>query len=149
MDFRSSSSFRLLTIKPLCKPKQPKKITRTIKQNILNFMHLRSKRHSSFFYNTRQRWEDFGNVYWLFGREAELQRLVTWASNKRLSKPRQAYQNRLTETQTSLTRIQWRSPGIWQIANFCFQIFNWAFPPPRYMRKGSAAIYRRDWLTTR
>jgi hypothetical protein len=111
-------------------------------------MSMRYKISRGIAYSFQYGWGGFYSAYWLFGREAELLRLVTWASNKRLAKPRQAYQNRLTETQTSLTRIRRRSPGIWQIANFCFRILNWAFPPPRYMRKGGASVYRRKRLTT-
>lgn len=91
--------------------------------------------------------QEFVSAYCLMGREAELQRLVTWAFNKHLAKPRQAYQNRLTETQMTLTRIRWSSPQIWALARFSFCVLDWVFPSPRYKSRGSAGIYKRNRLT--
>mgnify|MGYP003538296323 CR=1 FL=1 len=110
-------------------------------------MYKKSNYYPSFVYNARRQWEEFGNVYWLFGREAELQRLAMWASNKRLPKPRQAYQNRLINTQMALSRIRRRSPQIWTFARFSFCVVDWVFPPPRYKSKGSAGVYKKNRLT--
>jgi hypothetical protein len=85
---------------------------------------------------------EFSNVYWLLGREAELQRLMRWATRKRLTKPRQLYQKRLADTQMVLSRIQLRSPQIFAYARVCFGVADTWFPPPKYPRKGSAAGYK-------
>src|SRR6266496_5219365 len=83
-------------------------------------------------------WQSFYASYYLFGREADLQRLMAWAQRKRLTKPRHAYLNRLIETQTTLTRVHIHSPQIWHFARVCFQIMDRLFPPPKYLRRGSA-----------
>jgi hypothetical protein len=85
---------------------------------------------------------EFSSAYWLMGREAELQRLIVWATRKRLAKPRQVYQNRLDETQTVLSRIRHQSPYSFNCAQLCFDIADVLFPPPKYPHKGSAAGYK-------
>jgi hypothetical protein len=85
---------------------------------------------------------EFASAYCLLGREAELHRLIAWATRKRLTKPRKVYQNRLYETQVALTRIRIRSPRIWHLAWVCFTIADWLFPPPRHLQKGSGAGYK-------
>src|SRR4051794_15604448 len=92
---------------------------------------------------------EFTTAYYLFGREADLLRLIRWASNKRLIRPCQAYQNRLNNTQTALSHIRRRSPQIWTLARFSFCVLDWVFPPPQYKSKGSAGVYKRNRLTTR
>lgn len=87
---------------------------------------------------------DFTTTYYLLGREADLQRLIIWASRKHLLNPRIAYQNRLAETQLALTRVQQRSPQIWSFAHSCFTVIDWLFPSPRYLRRGSAAAYKYE-----
>jgi hypothetical protein len=91
-------------------------------------------------------WQEFVSTFCLLNREAELMRLIGWATRKRLSNPRRLYERHLADTQTRLMRVQWRAPGAFTWAQRCQGIAALINPAPRYMQKGSAAAYRQTWV---
>jgi len=73
-------------------------------------------------------------------------RLCRWASQKRLTGPRQLYQRRLEQEEIRLARVAVRSPGLTRFALVINLIGHLLCSQPRYHR-GVAARYRYCNLT--
>jgi len=82
-----------------------------------------------------------------FNRRAELMRLIQWARRKKLSGPLQAYQNRLIDEEKRLFHYALEFPSLLRWAKYLHRLNNLVNPIPRYVPKGSAAIYSRKFLT--
>ena len=90
--------------------------------------------------------QQFYAIYCALNRQAELQRLVEWASRKRLKGPRNYYQLCLQDTQRRIFTLQVRSPRLTTLA-WSLQYFNTLlFPTPRYFPSGAAKAYRNRRL---
>lgn len=90
--------------------------------------------------------------FWLLlrtlNRRAELERLVIWATRKRLAGPREFYRSRLLDEEVRLSRYTTTSPRlVVTLANLVHYSNRLAFPPRRYMRRGAAAAYSSKHLT--
>ena len=93
-------------------------------------------------------WKDARAIWRYQCRQADLERLVRWATRKRLSGPRAHYQVLLIDTEQRLLQHQLRHPHVAWWLRFFFDLTTLVFPVPRYCRKGLAAKYRlrRDSL---
>lgn len=81
-------------------------------------------------------------------RRAELERLIAWATRKRLTGPREFYRSRLLDEEMRLSRYAITAPR-W-VVTLAYLLHNFnrlAFPPRRYMRRGAAAPYSSKTLT--
>jgi len=89
----------------------------------------------------------FYTILSILNREAELGRLVDWATRKRLPDPRKAYQNRLADEERRLFRYTLDHPGLTVWTRRLRWLGSILSPTPRYYPRGSAAKYRSDYLT--
>src|SRR5574341_1506163 len=80
-------------------------------------------------------------------RKNELQRLVIWAREKNLAGPLALYRNRLADGERRLLWYAVTYPRSASLARMLSLLNRLLFPPPRYLPKGSARIYRYGWLT--
>ncbi len=81
-------------------------------------------------------------------RRAELERLISWATCKRLTGPREFYRSRLLDEEVRLSRYALRSPRWVVTLAYLVHCFNrLVFPPRRHMRRGAAASYSSKYLT--
>jgi hypothetical protein len=90
---------------------------------------------------------DFWIILYCLNRRAELIRLVDLAKRKRLSGPLRCYQNRLEDEEIRLNFYTLRHPQLTKWTRWFHRFNDLILPPPRYLRQGSAAIYRRNNLT--
>lgn len=97
---------------------------------------------------TKSAWHYLGNILCLLNRRAEFERLVSWATRKRLTGPREFYRSRLLDDEIRLSRYVITAPR-W-VVTLAYLLHNFnrlAFPPRRYMRRGAAAAYSSKNLT--
>ncbi len=89
----------------------------------------------------RHTWREFWVILRLHNRRAELQRLVRWATRKRLPGPRTCYERHLDDVELRLFRYRVHFPTVTRWARWTHRIKCVLFPPPRYPARGSAAGY--------
>lgn len=97
----------------------------------------------------RRLWNTFQSVITLLNHRSNLQRLVVWASYKKLPYPLKLYQNRLIAVEVRLLRYRFQYP---RLTHYTI-VFHWLTQPlrspPRYFPRGAAAQYRINRLTTK
>lgn len=84
---------------------------------------------------------EFWTILRLINRQAELQRLVSWAERKHLSGPRRCYETHLEDTNQVLLRYWLNYPGIAHWAQRAHYLNRVLSPVLRYPKLGSAAAY--------
>lgn len=94
-----------------------------------------------------QNCNNFGRIWVLLNRRAELRRLKRWATRKGLNIPTKLYTSRLLETERLLLHVSLDSPTVASLAYGLHPIKTLLIRPPKYLAKGSARAYRRTWLT--
>jgi hypothetical protein len=90
----------------------------------------------------RSNGREFYNILCALNRRCELQRLVKWAEQKKLSNPLKLYQNRLADEEKRLFRYRLQFPHLATCASLLHQLTYILFPAPRYLAKGTARAYR-------
>jgi hypothetical protein len=87
-------------------------------------------------------WCDFWAISGTLERRDDLERLVAWATRKKLAGVKNYYKRLLTDTELLLADRNIRRPKLsfWSIQlYFAYRIL---FPPPSYYKKGAALRYR-------
>ena len=92
-------------------------------------------------------WQDFWSVYCALTRQAELERLLHWAKQKRLAGPCKGYQSRLEDEYRRIFTYRVRSPRLTALARLLQHFNKLLFPTPLYFPSGSAKMYRSRRLT--
>jgi hypothetical protein len=92
-------------------------------------------------------WREFWSILHAMNRQAELVRLVEWAGRKRLAGPRRAYQARLSDEERRVLRYTLNYPRLAAWARRVQRLNRLISPAPRYLARGSAAIYSSKRLT--
>jgi hypothetical protein len=87
-------------------------------------------------------WRDFWTIWNTLERRDDLERLVTWATRKRLAGVKNYYKRLLTDTELLFTERNMRRPKLSFWALHLHFTFRMLFPPPRYYKKGAALRYR-------
>ena len=90
---------------------------------------------------------EFCAIYNILSRRYELERLIEWATRKKLIDPRRLYQSRWADEERRLTRVSWRSPRILCLVRFLFCANQIILPTRHYHAKGSAAKYRSQKIS--
>lgn len=88
------------------------------------------------------KWCDFWSIWQIVERRNDLERLVNWASRKKLRGVREHYKYLLMETEICLAdkNIRRHNLTIWAThLNFLFRAF---FPQQNHFKKGAAVRYR-------
>ncbi len=87
-------------------------------------------------------WQEVWSIVYILNRRSELERLVAWATRKRLTGPRRLYRSRLLDEEIRLSKYTVMSPGYAVTLAYLVHFSNrLVFPPHRYMRRGAAAGY--------
>lgn len=89
-----------------------------------------------------QRLKTFCAIYRALNRKGELQRLVTWAKNKRLSGPREFYEDLLLDVRMRLMTYALESPHLVRWSRLLYRLSGLVRTTPHYPAKGSASGYR-------
>lgn len=82
------------------------------------------------------------NVYCALNRQTELERLVRWATERKLPGPRRLYEARLADERRRLLRYRLNAPRAFRWARWLAWLSHPLRVAPRYPAKGSAAAYR-------
>ena len=98
--------------------------------------------YNSRWYSHRLTLRDATTIWRYLYRRADLERLVHWATRKRLSGPRTHYQTLLVDTEQRLLQCQLRHPRLAWWLRFIFGLITQVFAPRYHYRKGAAAKYR-------
>ena len=77
-------------------------------------------------------------------RTNELRRLKDWARRKRFVGPLKLYESRIVEEEHRLLKMSMRFPNEVRWARLVHAISNLVSPPPRYLPRGYASVYRRS-----
>ena len=93
-------------------------------------------------YPYRLTWRDTASIWRYQCRQADLERLVRWATRKRLAGPRTHYQTLLVDTEQRLLQCQLRHPRLAWWLRFIFGLITQVFAPRYHYQKGAAAKYR-------
>jgi hypothetical protein len=86
----------------------------------------------------------FFSILNVYNRQRELLRLKSWARRKYLSGPYRLYISRLDDEAVRLSRYTMQYPTLTRLAGIVHTLNIVCFPPPRYLRRGIAAGYRRS-----
>jgi hypothetical protein len=89
----------------------------------------------------------FYTIYCALNRRAELERLVAWATRKRLPGPRRLYRSRLLAEEQRVARYGRRFPRLAAWAAVAHRLYVCLTPRPRHPSRGAAVGYR--FLTRR
>lgn len=91
----------------------------------------------------------FYDVYWYLNRKRELNRLINWASRKKLRGPLRLYQNRLIDTEKKLLCYKFHSTCLVVWAQRFHWLAGFIRPTIKYTSKGAASFYRDGIRQTR
>lgn len=94
-------------------------------------------------HDARHTWREVRTILRLFNRQAELRRLVRWATRKQLAGPRRCYVSHLEDVDQRLFRYRVSSPAVVRWARWAFRLKCLLYRPPRYPGRGAAAGYAR------
>jgi hypothetical protein len=87
-------------------------------------------------------WQRFYPILCTLNRRRELNRLIGWATRKRLTHPLSLYRLRLADEERRLFRYRLAHPRLTAFAYSLHLLAYVFFPVPRYLEKGSASAYR-------
>lgn len=103
---------------------------------------------SLLYHQHRHHWrlsvQRFFQIFRLLNQRAELQRLIAWATRKKLPDPRRAYQRRLAEVEMRLADYTLRTRRLVWWARLLHTLCHPTNIPPKNLRKGMASGYRRS-----
>jgi hypothetical protein len=91
------------------------------------------------------KWLAFCAVYRTLNRKGELERLVQWASRKKLAGPKNAYERKIVEEERRLIRHASQSPRLVRWAHLLRWLSLAIRTTPKYAVRGSASAYRSDY----
>lgn len=91
-------------------------------------------------------WNIFGLVFRSLNRQTELQRLIQWATRKRLPNPLSLYRQRLSDEQVRYAQYCFVSSRAAKLAYYMHTLTIPLRQPPHYPKHGSAAFYRAKRL---
>lgn len=93
-------------------------------------------------YWCRFSWLDTTYILETLTQREELQRLIHWASRKKLSRVRDYYRQLLDDAEIRLSSQALRHPHLSELAAWLYCAANMLNPPPHVYAKGAAAKYR-------
>ena len=93
-------------------------------------------------HTTCSKWREFCAVFRILNRKGELERLAKWAIRKNLPGPRRLYERRIEDEERRLLQYTFRSRRLVRRARFLHWLSGLVKTTPRYVPRGSAAIYR-------
>lgn len=92
-------------------------------------------------YSYRFFWLDTVYILETLTQRDELQRLIRWASRKKLSRVRDYYQRLLDDTEMRLSSQAIRHPHLTELAEWLCCVATMLNPPPPVYKKGAAVKY--------
>jgi hypothetical protein len=102
---------------------------------------------TSTFLNILSAFQSFYRILTVINRREELLRLRGWAKRKQLTHQHQFYQRCLEDEEIRIVRYGVTHRHLTMLAQWVSWFSHTVFPTPRYLKRGSAAIYSRKRLT--